>query len=60
MLKLVQVMNKCVLATDEMGSLRLFPYPISPNCGQVYVEHLNHVYLCVVSPDSRSLVTVGR
>jgi len=60
LLKLVKVMNKCVVATDEMGSLRLFPYPFIPNRSQVYVEHLNHVYLCVLSPDSRTLVTVGR
>lgn len=29
MLALVQILDKCVVATDEMGSLRIFSYPVS-------------------------------
>lgn len=31
LLKVVQVMNKGVIATDEMGSVRVFAYPIIAN-----------------------------
>lgn len=63
LLKVVQVRNQCLIATDTMGSLRLFPYPleaIKDHPSRAYVEHLNEVYICVLSPDSRTLVTVGR
>jgi len=40
LLKLVKVINKYLVATDEMGSVRLFPYPFvaseDPGC-RIYV-----------------------
>jgi WD40 repeat protein len=61
LLKLVQVMNKCLVATDEIGSVRVFREPFSgKGASQICIEHLNEVYICDVSPDSRLLVTVSR
>lgn len=60
---MVQLKDKGVIATDEIGSVRVFAYPITANKDQsyqVYIEHLNHIYICVLSPDNRMLVTVSR
>ncbi len=48
-----------------MGSVRVFEYPVMGVKDQLmyyrfYVEHLNEVYLCVLSQDSRLLATVGK
>lgn len=58
-------MNHSVLVTDEMGSLRIYRYKqnIEENSieyYQVYLEHLNDVYQCIISSDCSTLVTVGR
>jgi WD40 repeat protein len=61
LLRVVQVMNEGVIATDEMGSVRVFPYPLAANRNyKVHIDHLNHIYLCVLSPDYHTLVTVSR
>ncbi len=53
----MKVKNKCLVATDEMGSVRVF---VKGVLSQVCIEHLNEVYICVVSPYNRQLVTVSR
>ena len=55
-------MNKCWVATDEIGSIRVFREPLNGKgiASQICIEHLNEVYICVVSPDSKLLVTVSR
>ena len=58
LLEVVQVMDKCVLVTDEMGSLRLFEYPVK-GYSNVQFYHLNNVTICKVSPDSKKLITVS-
>lgn len=50
-------MNKCLVATDQMGSVRVF---VKGLLSQVCIEHLNEVYICAVSPFNRLLVTVGK
>lgn len=57
-------MNHSVLATDEMGSVRVFRYQQDPQDNSIdyyhiYLEHLNDVYLCIISADCNVLVTVG-
>lgn len=56
-MRLVQVMNKCLVATDEIGSVRVFVRGV---LRQICIEHLNEVYICTVSPFNRLLVTVGK
>lgn len=66
---ILQVMNHSIIVTDEMGSLRIFKYEqnIEENVNsveydyyQIYLEHLNDVYLCMISADCSIVVTVGR
>lgn len=57
-------MNHSVLATDEMGSVRIFKYGQNFEDNnieyyRIYLEHLNNVYICMISSDCSVLVTVG-
>jgi WD40 repeat protein len=58
----MQVKNKCLIATDESGSVRVFNYPRTEKgtISKVYIEHLNEVFICVISKDERTMITVGR
>ena len=65
LLRIVQVMNLSILATDEIGSLRVFKYPLILDDRELtyrkfYLENLNTVFLAILSSDSRTLVTVGK
>lgn len=57
LLRLVQVMNKCLVATDEMGRVRVYSKGV---LSQVCIEHLNQVYICEVSSFNKLIVTVGK
>lgn len=54
----VQITNKCVVVTDEIGSLLVFGYPAKGYVA-AHFYHLNNVYICQVSPDHKRLITVG-
>ena len=59
MLGLAQIMDKCVVATDQMGSLRIFSYPVLADRGYYHcpIEHLNDVGICLTTPECKWLVT---
>jgi hypothetical protein len=59
LLALAQLVDKCVVASDEMGSLRIYEYPVSQERGYsvCILEHLNNVNICVATPDCKILVT---
>lgn len=59
---MAQLMNKCVVATDEVGTLRLFQYPLTQERGytECLVEHMCDITICVASPDCRKLITYSR
>lgn len=58
LLQVTQIMNKCVVVTDEMGSLRVFGYP-AKGYFDAQFYHLNNISICKVSPDSKTLITMS-
>lgn len=48
-----------------MGSVRVYKYPVLLDekeimYDRIYIHHLNEIHICVLSPDSRTLLTVSR
>ena len=65
LLRIAEIRNHSILATDEMGSVRVYRYRKESqgheiNYDRFYLEHLNEVFLCVLSSNCALLVTVGR
>lgn len=59
MLGLAQIMDRCVVATDEIGSLRVFSYPVVADRGysRCLIEHLTNIRICIATPDCKRIVT---
>jgi len=61
--KMARIGEKAIVVTDDMGTIRIFPYPYEVLSGggyyKCYVDHLNNINNCVVSPDGRYLMTTS-
>ena len=59
-LKITPIGEKSIAVTDEMGTIRIFPYPcLSGSYQRIYTDHLIYVNQCIASPDKETLVTTS-
>jgi WD40 repeat protein len=60
-MKLSRVGRNSLVATDEIGTIRLFEYPCKhTGYYQLYSQHLNYINTCHISPDWKYLITSSR